>query len=85
VAGDAANDLSRPRAIHKSSTSARSPECYFTGDGARRDEDGYFWIMGRVDDVINVAGHRLGTMEIESALVSHPPWPRPRWSDVPTI
>ena len=46
--------------------------CYFTGDGARRDEDGYFWIMGRVDDVINVAGHRLGTMEIESALVSHP-------------
>jgi acetyl-CoA synthetase len=45
---------------------------YFTGDGARRDEDGYFWIMGRVDDVINVSGHRLGTMEIESALVSHP-------------
>src|SRR5690349_11481099 len=47
------------------------PNCYFTGDGARRDEDGYFWIMGRVDDVINVAGHRLGTMEIESALVAH--------------
>jgi acetyl-CoA synthetase len=45
---------------------------YFSGDGARRDEDGYFWIMGRVDDVINVSGHRLGTMEIESALVSHP-------------
>ncbi|MEB3292934.1 MAG: acetate--CoA ligase [Synechococcales bacterium] len=45
---------------------------YFAGDGARQDEDGYFWIMGRVDDVINVAGHRLGTMEIESALVSHP-------------
>lgn len=45
---------------------------YFTGDGARRDEDGYYWIMGRVDDVINVSGHRLGTMEIESALVSHP-------------
>jgi acetyl-CoA synthetase len=45
---------------------------YFTGDGARRDEDGYYWIMGRVDDVINVAGHRLGTAEIESALVSHP-------------
>ncbi|MBI1824558.1 MAG: AMP-binding protein, partial [Nitrospirae bacterium] len=44
---------------------------YFTGDGARRDKDGYFWVMGRVDDVINVAGHRLGTMEIESALVSH--------------
>ncbi|MGZ6251734.1 MAG: acetate--CoA ligase [Candidatus Binataceae bacterium] len=45
---------------------------YFTGDGARCDQDGYFWIMGRVDDVINVSGHRLGTMEIESALVSHP-------------
>ncbi len=44
---------------------------YFTGDGARRDSDGYFWIMGRVDDVLNVAGHRLGTAEIESALVSH--------------
>jgi acetyl-CoA synthetase len=47
------------------------PGYYFTGDGARRDEDGYFWIMGRVDDVINVSGHRLGTMEIESALVAH--------------
>lgn len=46
--------------------------CYFTGDGARRDDEGYFWLMGRVDDVINVSGHRLGTMEIESALVSHP-------------
>jgi acetyl-CoA synthetase len=45
---------------------------YFTGDGARRDENGYFWIMGRVDDVVNVSGHRLGTMEVESALVSHP-------------
>jgi acetyl-CoA synthetase len=44
---------------------------YFTGDGARRDEDGYFWLMGRVDDVVNVAGHRLGTAEIESVLVSH--------------
>jgi acetyl-CoA synthetase len=46
-------------------------DCYFTGDGARRDSDGYFWVMGRVDDVINVSGHRLGTAEIESALVSH--------------
>jgi acetyl-CoA synthetase len=45
---------------------------YFAGDGARRDNDGYFWIMGRIDDVINVSGHRLGTAEIESALVSHP-------------
>jgi acetyl-CoA synthetase len=48
------------------------PHCYFTADGARRDEDGYFWIMGRVDDVLNVAGHRLSTMEVESALVHHP-------------
>ena len=49
----------------------RIPGMYFAGDGARRDERGYFWIMGRVDDVINVSGHRLGTMEVESALVSH--------------
>src|SRR6058998_3049117 len=48
------------------------PGKYFTGDGARIDEDGYFWLMGRIDDVINVAGHRIGTMEVESALVSHP-------------
>ena len=51
---------------------SRFPGMYFTGDGARRDEDGYFWLMGRVDDVINVSGHRLGTAEIESALVSYP-------------
>ena len=48
------------------------PGSYFTGDGARWDSDGYYWLMGRVDDVINVSGHRLGTMEIESALVAHP-------------
>ncbi|MEP7704432.1 acetate--CoA ligase [Paraglaciecola sp. 25GB23A] len=48
------------------------PGNYFTGDGAKRDEDGYYWITGRVDDVLNVSGHRLGTAEIESALVSHP-------------
>ena len=48
------------------------PGSYFTGDGARMDEDGYYWLMGRVDDVINVSGHRLGTMEVESALVAHP-------------
>ena len=48
------------------------PGCYFTGDGCRRDEDGYYWITGRVDDVINVSGHRMGTAEVESALVSHP-------------
>jgi acetyl-CoA synthetase len=46
--------------------------CYFTGDGARQDEDGYFWIVGRIDDVLNISGHRLGTAEIESALVNHP-------------
>jgi acetyl-CoA synthetase len=48
------------------------PGMYFTGDGARKDQDGYFWIMGRIDDVINVSGHRLSTMEVESALVAHP-------------
>jgi acetyl-CoA synthetase len=48
------------------------PNMYFTGDGARRDEDGFFWVVGRIDDVLNVAGHRIGTAEIESALVSHP-------------
>ena len=47
------------------------PGKYFTGDGARRDEDGYYWITGRVDDVINVSGHRMGTAEVESALVLH--------------
>ncbi|MFW6150848.1 MAG: acetate--CoA ligase [Chloroflexota bacterium] len=50
----------------------RFPGLYFTGDGARKDEDGYYWLMGRIDDVINVSGHRLGTAEVESALVSHP-------------
>ena len=48
------------------------PGMYFTGDGCRKDEDGYYWLMGRVDDVINISGHRLGTAEVESALVSHP-------------
>ncbi len=51
---------------------SRFPGIYCTGDGARRDQDGYFWLLGRVDDVLNVAGHRIGTMEVESALVSHP-------------
>ena len=45
---------------------------YFPGDGSKRDEDGFFWILGRVDDVLNVAGHRIGTVEVESALVDHP-------------
>ena len=51
---------------------SKIPGCYFAGDGARRDADGYYWVMGRVDDVLNVSGHRLSTMEVESALVSHP-------------
>jgi acetyl-CoA synthetase len=51
---------------------SRFPGVYFTGDGAKRDEDGYFWLLGRVDDVMNVAGHRLSTIEVESALVDHP-------------
>lgn len=51
---------------------SRFPGKYFTGDGARIDEDGYFWLMGRIDDVINVSGHRIGTAEVESALVAHP-------------
>src|SRR5690606_34172012 len=50
---------------------SKFPGKYFTGDGARKDERGYFWVMGRVDDVVNVSGHRLGTAELESVLVSH--------------
>ncbi len=50
---------------------SRFPGKYFTGDGARRDKDGYFWLLGRVDDVMNVAGYRISTMEVESALVDH--------------
>ncbi|HLB83872.1 MAG TPA: hypothetical protein VJK00_04015, partial [Steroidobacteraceae bacterium] len=49
-----------------------SKEIYFTGDGAKLDDEGYYWLLGRVDDVLNVAGHRIGTMEVESALVDHP-------------
>jgi acetyl-CoA synthetase len=56
------------------------PGLYFTGDGCRVDEDGDYWLLGRVDDVINVSGHRLGTAEVESALVSTRRWPRPPWS-----
>ncbi len=56
---------------------------YVAGDSARRDKDGYYWIMGRIDDVLNVAGHRLGTMEIESALVAHPRVAEARWSASP--
>ena len=57
---------------YKATYWSRFPGMYFAGDGAKRDEDGYFWLLGRVDDVMNVAGHRLSTTEIESALVSHP-------------
>ena len=60
------------KARYKKHTGASIKGNYLTGDGARRDKDGYFWIVGRIDDVLNVAGHRLGTSEIESALVSHP-------------
>jgi len=56
----------------KSTYLDKYPGHYYTGDGARRDEDGYYWILGRLDDVIKVSGHRIGTMEVESALVSHP-------------
>jgi acetyl-CoA synthetase len=56
----------------KSTYFSTIPGAYFAGDGARRDEDGYIWVMGRVDDVLNVSGHRLSTMEVESALVAHP-------------
>ncbi len=59
-------------ARYQSAYFSEIPGSYFTGDGARMDADGYYWLMGRVDDVINVSGHRLGTMEIESALVAHP-------------
>ncbi len=57
---------------YKSQYFSRFPGKYFTGDGARRDEDGFFWVVGRIDDVVKVSGHRLGTAEIESSLVSHP-------------
>jgi acetyl-CoA synthetase len=56
----------------KSTYLEKYPGYYYTGDGARRDEDGYYWILGRLDDVIKVSGHRIGTMEVESALVTHP-------------
>ena len=64
------NDRDRKR--FKETYFTMFPGYYFTGDGAKKDEDGYFWLMGRIDDVINVSGHRIGTAEVESALVSHP-------------
>ena len=67
-----AHRLRRSRALRRRPISRPIPGKYFTGDGCRRDEDGYYWITGRVDDVINVSGHRMGTAEVESALVAHP-------------
>jgi acetyl-CoA synthetase len=61
-----------PERFQKTYWSRWADGAYFTGDGARRDEDGFYWLLGRVDDVLNVAGHRLGTAEVESALVDHP-------------
>jgi acetyl-CoA synthetase len=61
-----------PDRYEKQYWSRWTPDVYFTGDGAKRDADGFFWLLGRVDDVLNVAGHRIGTMEVESALVDHP-------------
>ena len=69
--GDAARHLGRPRALQGDLLVA-VPGVYFTGDGAKRDEDGDFWLLGRVDDVMNVSGHRISTTEVESALVGHP-------------
>jgi acetyl-CoA synthetase len=64
--------------------SVQYPGNYFTGDGCRRDEDGYYWITGRVDDVLNISGHRLGTAEVESAWWRTPKSPRPPWSAIRT-
>ena len=71
LAGPDAHRLSAITSASCRPTSRTYPGKYFTGDGCRRDEDGYYWITGRVDDVINVSGHRLGTAEVESALVAH--------------
>ena len=67
-----------PTASSRPTGTATASDTYLVGDAARRDEDGYFWIVGRIDDVINVSGHRLSTMEVESALVSHERSPRRR-------
>ena len=72
LARHAPRHLGRRRALQGSSIGRRCRGNYLTGDNARRDNDGYYWIMGRIDDVINVTGHRLSTIEVESALVSHP-------------
>ncbi len=69
--GHDAHGVTATTSVSTRPTSRTFPGHYFTGDGARRDEDGYYWITGRVDDVINVSGHRIGTAEVESALVAH--------------
>jgi acetyl-CoA synthetase len=71
VAGDAPHPLRRRRALREDGLARFGPPTYLVGDAARRDADGYIWILGRVDDVINVSGHRLSTAEIESAIISH--------------
>jgi acetyl-CoA synthetase len=76
LARHAPRHLGRRRALQEQYWS-KVPGKYLAGDNARCDEDGYYWIMGRIDDVLNVSGHRLSTIEVESALVSHPAWPKP--------
>ena len=70
LARPGAHRLGRPQPLQATYFS-QYPGKYFTGDGCRRDEDGYYWITGRIDDVLNVSGHRLGTAEVESALMAH--------------
>ena len=72
MAGDAARHLRRPPSATCETYWSRYPGRYFAGDGCKRDEEGYYWLLGRVDDVMNVSGHRISTTEVESALVSHP-------------
>jgi acyl-coenzyme A synthetase/AMP-(fatty) acid ligase len=78
VAEHVARHLGRPETF-KETYWSEVKGSYFTGDGCRQDKDGYFWIVGRIDDVLNVAGHRIGTAEVESALVSNRKWPKQRW------
>ena len=84
LAVDAARHLWRPGAV-QSDLLEPVPGELFPGDGCKRDEDGYYWLLGRVDDVMNVSGHRLSTTEIESALVAHPAWRNRRSSGSPTL
>ena len=72
MAGDAARHLRRSRTLREAVLEPLDDGTYFTGDGARATRTGSYWLLGRVDDVLNVAGHRIGTMEVESALVDHP-------------